>query len=244
MIRAPSGISSTGEAGGIAPAVEALVVVADHRDDHRIAEAGGHVGAVARVAADDLELLLGEPAGLVEDLARGVELADVVQRGGGADLGDLRVGEPHPARDPLGMPRHPLRVAVGVAVARLERGAQLGQCLDVQALGVFADERLGAGEPPLGAGAAQPAPQHQVGEHHVARARRALPQRRAGARREDGQQHSERDREREQRRVARRHDRPDRERRQDHDERGGEDGKRQTALRVLTAAPCGENLHR
>ena len=93
MMRAPSGIAVAGEAGGVAGAVEPLVVMADHRGDGRVADAAGHVGAVAGVAADDRELLVGEATGLVEDLARRVELADVVQRGGGAHPRDLVRGK-------------------------------------------------------------------------------------------------------------------------------------------------------
>ena len=48
---------------------------------------------------------------------------------------------------------------------------------------VVAEQLLGLREPPLGDRAPQPAPQHQVGEHDVARARHALPDRRADGRR-------------------------------------------------------------
>ena len=99
--------------------------------------------------------------------------------------------------------------------------------------GAVAEQRLGAGEPALGAQAPQPAPQHQVGEDDVARARHALPQRAADAPREHGQQHPERDRQREQRRLAPRHDHPHGERREDDDE-GGRDQRHAAA-----SAPCG-----
>jgi hypothetical protein len=63
--------------------------MADHRRDCGILGLGEHLGAVCGVALDNLELLVGEPAGLVEDLPRRVNLAHVVHRGGEPDLRDL-----------------------------------------------------------------------------------------------------------------------------------------------------------
>ena len=72
-----------------------------------------------------VELGVGQAAGLVEDRARRVELADVMQRGGGADLGDLGRGQSHRGGDPLRVPGDALGVAVGAAVARLEQRAEV-----------------------------------------------------------------------------------------------------------------------
>ena len=214
------------------------MVVADHRGDRRVADARRHRGAVTGVAADGRELLLRQPARLVEEVPWRVQLADVVQRGGGADLGDVVGAEAHRPCDPLRMPGDALRVTVGVAVARLEQCAEPGQRLDAHPLGVGAEQRLGSREAPLRAAPAQPPPQHQVGEHDVARARGALPQRRAEARGEHRQQHPERDREQEQRCLAPRHDRPHGERRRDHDRGGRDQGQRQPALRGPSRAKC------
>src|SRR3712207_8549743 len=49
---------------GIAGAVEALVVVADHRHDGGIVERGEHVRTVAGMPLDHDELLVGEPSRL------------------------------------------------------------------------------------------------------------------------------------------------------------------------------------
>jgi hypothetical protein len=220
-----------GQAAGIAVAVEPLVVVADHRGDRRVAEAADHVGAVAGVAADHVELQLREAPRLVEDRPRRVQLADVVQRGRRAHLGDVLRREPHLGRDPLRVPGDAPGVAVGEAVARLEQRAQVDQRLDAETLGVVAHEPPGAGESPLGAQAAQPAPQHEVGEHHVARARHALPGRLGQRRNEEREPDRERNREHEHGRVTGREDRPHRERRQQDHDRGRDQGVGKPALR-------------
>ncbi len=75
------------EAGGVAGAVDALVVVADDRDGER-REVGGtqELDAGVGVGPHDLHLVVGEPAGLVEDLRRYGELADVVDEQTEAEL--------------------------------------------------------------------------------------------------------------------------------------------------------------
>jgi hypothetical protein len=73
-----------GEVIGIAGPVHLLVVVADEIEDGVFLDVEfDHAGVAGHgVLLDDLELLGGEPARLLEDLGGDVELADVMQRGG------------------------------------------------------------------------------------------------------------------------------------------------------------------
>ena len=147
------------QSGGIAGAVEALVVMADHRRDLRVLDPHQHVGAVAGVSLHQRELRVGEPAGLVEDVPRRVDLADVVQRGGGAHLGDVRRRQPHLAGDALRMPGHPSGVAVSVRVPGLELRAQPRQRLDAVLTGhprTEAEHLMRPRQAPLGPQPSQP----------------------------------------------------------------------------------------
>ena len=88
------------EAVGIAPAVVSLVVpAADVPGDlhQRLVlesgKVGDHLPAHHGVGLHDLELLVGEASGLVEDLAGDGDLADVVEGGGGGDEPHVRPGE-------------------------------------------------------------------------------------------------------------------------------------------------------
>ena len=88
-MREPSGIVLAGEAVGIAGAVPALVVV-QHPVRHRLdAEALEHPVGDLRVALDDEPFGARQLAGLLEDLFRDRELAEVVQAAGEARQLDL-----------------------------------------------------------------------------------------------------------------------------------------------------------
>ena len=69
----------TGQAVGV-PGPHALVMVTDDRADLGVGGGLEQRGAVNRVAHDHLELGVGQPAGLVEDLPGRVDLADVVHQ--------------------------------------------------------------------------------------------------------------------------------------------------------------------
>ncbi len=103
-------------------AVEALVMMEHDLGDLRVADADAaeQLRAVARVELDDRELAIGQPAGLVQDLARRVDLADVVHERGRLDLADLARGETQLARDPAGVGGDPATVSVHVRVDFLE----------------------------------------------------------------------------------------------------------------------------
>src|SRR3954447_19404776 len=104
----------------IPAAVPALVVMA--RDRLRGLQqvrpaVGQHARAEHRVRLDDLELLVGQLAGLEQDRVRDRDLADVVQRRRAADPPDLAVAHPQPAREPRREMADALGVLVGVVVA-------------------------------------------------------------------------------------------------------------------------------
>ena len=112
------------EAVGIAAAVPALVVRAGDplRDaEHLRLAVGEHARAEHRVRLDDLELLVGELAGLEQDRVRDRDLAEVVQRRGLADEPDEAVVHAHVARHPGGERADPLGVLGRVVVAVLRR---------------------------------------------------------------------------------------------------------------------------
>ena len=244
MMRAPTRDVLARQPVRVAAPVEPLVVVADHRGDLGVADAARHHRAVDRVALDQRELAVGQAPGLVEDGARRVQLADVVQRGGRADLGDLGGRQPHRGGDPLGVARHALRVAVGARVTRLQQLAEVDQRLEAGALRIGAEQLLGLGQPPLGDRAAQPAPQHQVGEHAVLRPGETAPDRAADARRGQRQRHAEQQRERQQSEAAGGHQQRDEHGRQHDDERGRDHRMGQPSLRAWSPAGCGNtNRH-
>ena len=77
-----------------------------------------------RVAADELPLGVVERGGLVEDRVGDRDLADVVQRGGVADVVDLLLVEPQAAGDRLGQLGHAADVLAQLGVALGQRAQQ------------------------------------------------------------------------------------------------------------------------
>ena len=126
-----------GEAVGVARAVPALVVVADDPlgdlEQLRIA-AAEHARAQQRVRLDDLELLLGQPAGLEQDRVRDRDLADVVQRRGVADEVHHPVAEAQPARQHGREVADALGVLARVVVAVLGGLGEPAQAVELGAL--------------------------------------------------------------------------------------------------------------
>gem|GEM_PF-3829470 len=102
-------------------------MMADHGGDLRVPDSCQHVCTVTRVALDNCEFRIGESPWIVEDLSRGVELAHVVDRGRGTDLGDLDRRDVHCAGNTLGVARNPLAVPMGVGIARFEQFAETFQ---------------------------------------------------------------------------------------------------------------------
>ncbi len=172
--------------------------MADDVHELGVAHRREHVGAVDRVALDDLELLVVERPLLVEDLDRRVDLAHVVDERRRADLGDLAGTEPHRARDPFGVAGDAPAMPVGVRVADLEQAAEAFEQLDPHHA-VRADRRSVSRaqllDPPLGPQPAREAPEHEVRVDESARAVHALPDLRLGGgegeREQDRTQHRE-----------------------------------------------------
>jgi len=107
---------------GIAAAVELLVMPPDDRlDVPRELDRGQQLDAPHRVHLDDVELFARQPSGLVQDLVRDADLADVVQVRPEPHGGALLVVKPEPGRDSERVAGDPLAVAEGVAVARFNR---------------------------------------------------------------------------------------------------------------------------
>ena len=178
-----------GEAVGIAGPVDALVVAANDRGQLRVAERRDHRRAVAGMALDQRELLLGEPAGLGQDRPRHVDLADVVHECGRADPRHLLGRQAQLARNALRVASDPAAVAMRVGVARLEQRAHAPQQVRAGVAGCDWPGELSGSclEAPLRELAPDPAPEQQVPEDEVARPFVALPERGEQA----GHQHRE-----------------------------------------------------
>src|SRR5437868_13131948 len=100
------------------------------------------------MALGDLVFLVAQAVGVVEDLPRRVELADVMNHCGGLDLGDVDGREMHRARYPRRVSCDALAVSMGVGVPRFEQPAEPCQELDAHrrtrlAGGVEQGARLG-----------------------------------------------------------------------------------------------------
>jgi hypothetical protein len=163
------------------------VVGANDRRQRGVLQAPDEPLAVEGVALDLSELLGRQPARLTEDLERRSHLAHVVHGRGGADQPDGVGLEPQFPGDHLAVAGDAARMSVGVGVTCLK---VLGQPL--QRGGRAVQDEIGRGQPargrrrtkdprraadpPLLAPSCHPAPQHQVGEEHVARARPLRPQ--------------------------------------------------------------------
>ena len=134
------------QAARIAGAVEALVVVGDEPAD-RLGEAAEllqQLAAVARVALDRGELLVGQLAGLVEDLQRDGELADVVQQAADGEVPARGGGELELLADLGGEQGDAAGVLLGRDVAALEPDHQGAHAR--AEVGLLAGDQLGGGE--------------------------------------------------------------------------------------------------
>ena len=154
--------------------VDPLVVVADDHAELGIAELGDEFAAPARMLLDDRELGVVELSPLVQDLARGVELANVVERGRRPHLRNLMRGQAEPAGDHLRVASDPAGMTRGVRIAGLECVGEAEQklgaaipserCISVDAI----EERDRVADPPLQPEPAQPPPEHELAEQQVA----------------------------------------------------------------------------
>ena len=106
---------------GVAAPVQPLVVVQHDRGELRVVQRSHQLRPLARVLLDDRELGVGQACGLLEDLRRRVELADIVEHGRRLDQRDLRAGQPHPPRRPRGVSRDAARMPVQVGIALVQR---------------------------------------------------------------------------------------------------------------------------
>ncbi len=93
-IRERIGISARGEAEGVPPAVEALVVVEDGLGDLGVEAIAGHGEAELGMALHELPLVLVEGAGLAEDARVEVDLAYIVKDSGEGQAVEIVVAEP------------------------------------------------------------------------------------------------------------------------------------------------------
>src|SRR3990172_949351 len=114
-----------GEAVGVAAAVVVLVVVGDYRRGGRqVGEAAGDPGAHLRVPLDHRPLVLAEAAGLLQDVVRHGELADVVEERGPLDKLLLPYAQPHLRGDLGRVPGGACEVAGGGAGLSFQRRDQ------------------------------------------------------------------------------------------------------------------------
>ena len=125
ITRANSGISAPAQPHRVAEAVQPLVVV--HDAGVRLVQEldlADDLEALHRVPLDGLELGLGESAGLLQHPGRHTELADVVQHPGVPERAHPVLAHADRAGDEHRGGGHPLAVAAGVDVLRLDRGHQ------------------------------------------------------------------------------------------------------------------------
>ena len=108
---------------GIAGAVEPQVVLEgdDRREDRHLGRAPEDLGAFDRMLAHDHELLLGEPLGLLQDVLRRPDLADVVHERRQTELAQQAALDAERARLAHGQDRHVHHVGEGVVVVVAHR---------------------------------------------------------------------------------------------------------------------------
>ena len=102
-----------------------------HDQGHRLetGNASDHLGAPLRVQPHEAALVLGEAAGLAEDVRGQAELPDIVEQRGELHLHDLRACQPKPLADHGRGGRNLERMMVGVPIRlgqRLHQAANLG----------------------------------------------------------------------------------------------------------------------
>ena len=99
-------------------------MVQDDRGQLFVTEACHHLGAVHWVTFDEIELRVGEPGRLIENLSWNAELADIVNQRGSANRLNLAAGETHLAGDASGIASHAIGVTPGVSILGFQRGRQ------------------------------------------------------------------------------------------------------------------------
>src|SRR5204863_8831806 len=110
---------------GVARAVELLVVRTDARESVADGlQVAADLPAVSGVTLDDLELVGGERAGLVEDRVRAADLPHVVEDPALADGLALLVAAAHALCELLGVDRDLVRADMRSVSLRLDPGAE------------------------------------------------------------------------------------------------------------------------
>ena len=120
------------QAVGIPGTVESFMVLHDrqHLVTEPVLQRSHQFGTRCRVGLDDLELVVGEPARLVEDLPRHLDLSDIVQERSPTQSFQGPAVEPHLLTYHLGIGADPLGVTAGEPVVGVQ-----GRDEDQQALG-------------------------------------------------------------------------------------------------------------
>ena len=130
-IRAAKQISVCRNPFGYPPTVPALVVLTHGLNPltEPTRQRGGELGTDLGVGLDDLVLVCVQLAGLVEDLERNLELADVVQQRCPLQLVDLVLVQAEFVADHVGVGPHPLGMPSGSTVVLTQCGDQLQHVL-------------------------------------------------------------------------------------------------------------------
>ena len=98
------------------------------------AQVGQQVGALAGMRLDHRELLVGEPARLVQDLLGHLQLADVVEQPGHGQTAQRRRRQAHLHAHPHSQGGHPPRVLAGGGIAQLHGRGHAADVAAQQAL--------------------------------------------------------------------------------------------------------------
>jgi hypothetical protein len=122
------------DARGVAAAVEALVMVEHNRRQPWVTQRLHQFGAILDMSPHDGLLGLRQGSVLLQDLGRGVELADIVQERRRLNQRDLSSAVLHPPGRPGSVPSHPARVPVQIRIALVHRDGEL-----VEELGAVLD---------------------------------------------------------------------------------------------------------
>lgn len=213
-------------------------MVQDDRGQLFVTEACHHLGAVHWVTFDEIELRVGEPGRLIENLSWNAELADIVNQRGSANRLNLAAGETHLAGDASGIASHAIGVTPGVSILGFQRGRQSPEkfllavdrpsCRTPTVTLHEAEQLNSARQPSFRAPAPQPSPDKQFAEQQISRSLAALPVRTAKPR-QSGRESHRQDKPRPRPDRARRAQQPNHNDRRDRDEQSGESNLRQVA---------------
>ena len=124
---------------GVAGAVPVFVMELDGAEvGHEAVDAFEDAAADDGVLFDDVPLLVGEAAGLLQDAVGDADFADVVEKRADADALDVRGGQIHGGGDGAGKLADTMAVAGGVAIARVESAGERADKFQIGGLEFFA----------------------------------------------------------------------------------------------------------